>query len=260
MRPQLAICRHAAPDDALALALALETPRAGMEATLDPTRIEESVISAALLARRVEGQMALRYHFPLGPLDISGPAEEVAAEASDAIKRAIRAIAAAGADYLTVHAALPADSHGTARFTQTAERLAALVTEGRAHGVTVALENLRWGATAEPDAFLELIEASGAAITFDVGHAVSSEPAARGFSAERFIAECGTRIQHAHVYDRESDRHHAPANLDLIGGSLDALCEVGCPWWTIELFDSAEVRATRELLAAYLDERFTRAA
>jgi sugar phosphate isomerase/epimerase len=260
MRPHLAICRHAAPDDTHALALALEAPCTGIEATLDPSRIGDSVMAAALLKSRAEGQLALRYHFPLGPLDISGPSEEVARDATTAIKRSIRSIALTGADYLTVHAALPEDAHGTARFAATASRLTDVVTEGRKHGVTVALENLRWGATAQPGAFLDLIEASGAAITFDVGHAVSSEPAARGFSAERFIAECGTRIQHAHVYDRESDRHHAPTNLDLIGGSLDALCEVGCPWWTIELFDSAEVRATRELLAAYLDERFTQAA
>lgn len=217
-------------------------------------------MTAALLRSRAPEQIALRYHFPLGPLDISGPSDEVADDASNAIKRAIRSIALTGSDYLTVHAALPDDALGTTRFAATAFRLGGLVAEGRSHGVTVGLENLRWGATAKPDAFLELIEASGAAVTFDVGHAVSSEPCSRGVSAEKFIAECGDRIRHAHVYDRESDRHHPLTGLDRIGGALDALCEVGCPWWTIELFDGAEVRASRDILAAYLDERFTRAA
>lgn len=256
MRPRLAICGHAAGDHDVAASLAAEGPCTALEMTVDPEAIEASVLLASRLALRSTVPLQVRYHFPLCRLELSGPSREVADEALAAMKATVSAVAGVGGAYLTVHAALPSDSISNARFSDTAHRLTALVDAGRACEVTVALENLRWGATAKPDAFLELASSSGAAVTIDVGHAVSSEPAAQGYSAERFIADCGELVQSAHVYDRETDRHHPPSDLERIGNALDALCDLACPWWTIELIDPAEIRMTRDLLDAYLGRRF----
>jgi len=260
MNPVLAMCLRTASYDADGSSLIHAHPFQGIEATFDPYDVASSVSAAAALVARSPLNPALRYHFPLGPIELSGPSPEVADAALAAMMDAVDAIACAGGDHLTVHAALPSDAYGTPRFAATGDRLRTLVKEGRQRGVTVALENLRWGATAEPDVFLELVRMSGSTVTLDVGHAVSSESSAHGYSAERFVADCGPLITGAHVYDRETDRHHPPTDLDGIGGALDALCDVGCPWWTIELHDSAEALATHALLAAYLDERSTSAA
>jgi sugar phosphate isomerase/epimerase len=235
--------------------LAHAHPFEGIEVTLDPYDVAPSVSAAAALIARSPLNLALRYHFPLGPLELSGPSPGVADTALAAMMDAVNAISLAGGDCLTVHAALPSDAYGTPRFAATGDRLGTLVEEGRKRGVAVALENLRWGATAEPHMFLELVRMSGSTVTLDVGHAVSSESSARGYSAERFVADCGPHITGAHVYDRETDHHHPPTDLDRIGGALDALCDAGCPWWTIELHDYAEALATHALLVAYLDER-----
>ncbi len=238
------------------MALALEAACPGIEANVDPLDIESSVASAARLGALATSHLPVRYHFPLHGLELSVPDRHVADEALVAMKQAVAAIAAAGGDYLTVHAALPSHARHTEIFAATAARLTDLVAEGRDHGVTVALENLKWGLTSEPDTFLGLVCTTGAAVTIDVGHAVSSDMCARGYSAERFIADCGPLVGSAHVYGHETDRHHPPTDLDRIGGALHALCDAGCPWWTIELTDADDVRATRRLLSAFLDSRF----
>ena len=253
MSPRIAICRHAAADDRRAVALARQDARPGIEASLFHDAPLEHAASASLLN---SPELPVRYHFPLGALELSGPCETLASQTLLTMMHAVRAIGSVGGSYLTVHAALPSDARGTFRAAQTAARLRELVQEGASCGVTVALENLRWGLTSEPDAFLSLVESSGAAVTIDVGHATSSDASATGFSAERFVRECGSRVAHAHVYDRETDRHHPPLDLERIGPALDALCDVGCPWWTIELFDEAEVRATHALLVGFLAERY----
>lgn len=255
MRPRLSICHRACSDEAITLQLTSEMRHSGIEFTLDPRDVEDGAIAASRLGLMAQPTVPVRYHFPLCELELSNASHECASRAMSAMCDAVRAVAGTGGDFMTVHAALPSDSIGSPRFSSTAERLRDLVDHGRHLGVTVSLENLRWGATAEPDAFLHLVEHSGAAITLDVGHAVSSEPSAHGYSAKRFIAECGSRIRHAHVYDRETDRHHPPADLDRIGDALDALLDTGCDWWTIELTDADEFRMTRDILTAYLDAR-----
>jgi sugar phosphate isomerase/epimerase len=99
---------------------------------------------------------------------------------------------------------------------------------GRDVGVTVAVENLRWGPTSDPEAFLDLVDGSGARVTFDVGHAASSDAAARGYTAAHFARDLGGRIVGAHVYGRENERHHPPASLEEISDVLEALLETGC--------------------------------
>ena len=103
---------------------------------------------------------------------------------------------------------------------------------------------------------MSLADATGARVTFDVGHANSSDIAAAGYSAERFATDLGERIAGAHVYERECETHHAPDDLDRIGDTLHALCDVGCDWWTVELVDPDDASRTAAMLGGFLDERF----
>lgn len=257
MRPRIAICRHAACDDTSAVALALEhTAHAGIEVSLTHRDPEGSVAAASELVALSGGDLELRYHFPLGALELSDPSPSQAQEALEAMLRAVAAIAEADGDMLTVHAALPRRDASGPRFSATQDRLRALVEAGQEAGVVVSLENLRWGATSDPDILMKLADSAGARVTFDVGHANSSKIASAGYSAERFALDLGERIAGAHVYDREVEIHHAPENLDRIGDTLHALCEVGCDWWTVELVDEGETSRTAAMLSDFLTVKF----
>lgn len=253
MNPVVAICRHAVESDLTACALAQEHTTPGIELTLNPEALELSAVRVASLRAMLGSEVALRYHFPLGGYDLAA-ASHVDADAG--LRRMTEAVDLLGeADpgaFLTVHAPLPTEARHGGRFLATRDRLAELVAHARVCAVTVSVENLRWGATSHPDTLIDLADTAGAAVTFDVGHATSSDVAADGIDAVAFVTQLGSRIQSAHVYERETDRHHAPENLDLIGPVLGALCAVGCPWWTIELTDPAEIRATRSLLQSWL--------
>ncbi len=234
----------------------------GVEVTLNPDDLRGSMaVAAAILGDESGGASApassaieVRYHFPLGRYEIADPNPAHAYRALEHIARAVSAIAEQGGQVFTVHAALPSDVRGTNHFWATCARLREAVEIGVAHGVSVCVENLKWGATSEPRTFEELVEATGAAVTFDVGHANSSATAEAGFGADRFIRLIRPRILGAHVYERETDVHVAPETLNGMTSALDALQETPCDWWTIELTRPVEVLHTAALLTAYLDE------
>lgn len=133
------------------------------------------------------------------------------------------------------------------------DHLSHLVERGHQLGITVCLENLRRGPTSDPDTVVEWAEASGAAITMDVGHAVSSRRVQEGvLSALDFVDAFSARLVEVHMYEQERDRHYPPTDLSILGPVLDRLLETACSWWTIELDDYAEALATRTLLLDYL--------
>jgi sugar phosphate isomerase/epimerase len=254
MKPVIAICRHAVESDLSACALAQEHDRPGVELTLNPEALDLSISRAGSLRSMLGSGAGMRYHFPLGSFDLAAASH---VDADSGLHRMVQAVELLGESdpgaFLTVHAPLPTEARTGGRFLATRDRLQELVSRAAACGVAVAVENLRWGATSHPETLIELADTSGAVVTFDVGHATSSDVAADGIDAGSFVTQLGTRIKSAHVYERETDRHHAPENLDLIGPVLSALCAVGCPWWTIELTDPTDVRTTRLLLETWLD-------
>ena len=92
--------------------------------------------------------------------------------------------------------------------------------------MTICLENLKQGWTSEPEILAELAEYSGAAITFDVGHARGSAPLREGrVTLEEYIRPFANRIKNMHVYELENleGRHVEPTDLDGIGPNLPFL-------------------------------------
>jgi sugar phosphate isomerase/epimerase len=90
-------------------------------------------------------------------------------------------------------------------------------------------------------------------ITYDVGHAVSCQCVQSGESTPLdFLELVADRLWHAHIYGWETDRHHPPRDMAVLGPIVDRLLATHCTWWTIELDDRAEALATRALLLDYV--------
>jgi sugar phosphate isomerase/epimerase len=216
--------------------------------TPDPQRLD--LISRQLLPY-IHSGMAVRHHGFFPGKEIG---HALAGAAEDAMRLHFNAMAAmqgVGEPVVTVHVGLdrtlPLDHH------RVVKNLARLVGYGKEIGVTVSLENLRLGPTADPQTLLQWARRSGAGITLDVGHAVSSQCVRREeIDVEKIIDLVADRLLEVHYYESETDRHWAPRNMDVLGPIVDKLLTTDCRWWTIELEDTRDVLLTRQLLADHL--------
>ncbi len=254
MEPRLAVCGHTTPSIEATLALACELDgHAAIDLSLTPTDLGAVVGHTHVLrALNMDADLEIRYHLPLGYREIGHADPAEAKRALAWMTEAVSQVALAGGTYLTIHAGLPGDAT-RGRISATSERLSELVAHGADLGVRVCLENLRWGLTSDPDEFMGLVTASGAAVTLDVGHAASSDAAARGFGAEQFARMVAPYVRNAHVYEREVENHIAPLDLVALTAPLDVLLdETECDWWVIELTDVEEARRTRAMLRDFL--------
>ncbi len=203
----------------------------------------------ALVGLREAG-LEVRFH--LSPdVDVAHGDPAVAGRALARLQHGLDIAAAFGGRYATVHLASNGHSPAELSWAHAVGHLSALVEHGRERGVTVCLENLRTGWTSDPARFVELVERSGAMVTFDVGHANSDTPA--GADAA-FLARVAGRVVNAHVYEHERDGigHTAPRDLHVINPLLERLLYTACDWWLIELEDRAAVERTRTLLQPVL--------
>jgi sugar phosphate isomerase/epimerase len=164
---------------------------------------------------------------------------------------ALEAMAGRGEQVLTVHIGLIKDDPIDAGRAE--ENLGRLAARGRELGITVCLENLRQGITSDPERVHGWAEATGAMLTLDVGHMLSCRRVQEGsIAALDFVEIFAGRLVEVHMYERETDRHYPPRNMEVLGPIVDRLLNTGCGWWTIELVDYAEVLVTRALLLEYL--------
>ena len=260
MSPRLAITAACTPQFDWALELACDQDGSG---AID-VRLEDAAVgSAPLLARELRDRagrpLEMRFHFPVGTYDFAAHDTDEGLRGFLGVVDAIDGVAACGGEFMTIHLALPFEDMSR-RLPLARRRLRDLVAHASGRGVNLCLENLRWGVTSDPDIFLDLVEASGCGVTFDVGHANSSDTAQRGFGSEEFARLVSRHVRNAHVYDREDPHHIAPEDLSRIEPTLHALLESACDWWVIELFDRAEVAHTRSLLRAFLGEHATTSA
>lgn len=198
--------------------------------------------------------MAVRHHgyFPGKEIGHANPGV-----AEDAVKlhfEAMKAIRGIGEQLMTVHVGLdrtlPLDRH------RVVKNLTRLVRYGKKIGVAISLENLRLGPTSNPQTLLEWARCSGAGITLDVGHALSSSCVRRKeISVEKIIDLVADQLLEVHLYESETDRHWAPQTMKILGPIVEKLTTVDCRWWTIELEDFRDVARTRQLLVDYFEKR-----
>ena len=200
--------------------------------------------------------ISVRYHgfFPrheIGHADVT-----IADRAMHVHLSALEAMRGRGEQVITVHTGLdrkaPLDSG------RVVANLSRLVQYAQNLGITVCLENLRRGPTSNPETVVEWARESGAMITLDIGHAVSCRRVQSGeLTPLDFVEMFADRLFEVHMYERETDRHHPPQDLTVIGPIVERLLTTPCPctWWTIELDDYDEALATRTLLLDYLQAR-----
>lgn len=196
----------------------------------------------------------IRYHgfFPRYEFGHQNP--ERAKQALQVHHAALDAMHRLGEQVSTFHVGL--NRNAPLDHSRVVDNLAHLVEHGNRLGITVCLENLRMGPTSHPATLLEWANRSGAMITLDVGHATSNQYVQRGeFSAVDFVLLVADRLVEVHMYERETDQHHAPEDMTLLGPIVDALLETQCTWWTIELNAYDDALKTRSLLKDYLQAR-----
>jgi sugar phosphate isomerase/epimerase len=218
----------------------------GLACAFTPSPDRLDLLSKQLLPYLRHG-MAVRHHGYFPGKEI-GHAHAAAAE--DAMQlhfKAMETLQGLGEPLMTVHVGLdrtlPLDHH------RVVKNLSRLVDHGKRIGFTVSLENLRRGPTANPQTLLDWARRSGAGITLDVGHAVSSRCVGnKTITVEKIIDLVAERLMEVHFYESETDHHWAPQNMDLLGPIVDKLITTDCRWWTIELEDTDDVLFTQRLL------------
>lgn len=136
------------------------------------------------------------------------------------------------------------------------KNLSRLVEYSKKQGVTICLENLRFGATSNPEMVLKWSKESGSSITLDVGHAVSCDRVRKKeLTVEQIIESFSHNLEEVHFYEYETDTHYAPKNMSILGPIVDALLKTQCKWWTIELNSYEDILNTRNLINGYLIEK-----
>jgi hypothetical protein len=121
--------------------------------------------------------------------------------------------------------------------------------------VKVCLENLALGWTSRPDLFEKLVRRSGAAATFDIGHAYASESvASHHYDIEDFVTPHTDLVCNAHVYHTEVPGlgHIPPKRIEEIENRLELLLSIGCEWWVLEVKEPASLLSMKKMVDAYL--------
>ena len=218
--------------------------------TPNPDRLD--LISQQLISY-IHSGMAVRHHGYFPGKEIGHAHAGTAEDAMQLHFKAMENVQDVGEPLMTVHVGLdrtlPLDHH------RVIKNLTRLVEYGKRIGVTVSLENLRRGPTANPRTLLEWARLSGAGITLDIGHAVSSQCVVnKEICVENIIDLAAERLMEVHFYESETDRHWAPRNMDILGPIVDKLITTDCRWWTIELEDTRDVLHTGQLLVDHFEK------
>lgn len=224
----------------------------GLACAFTPNPDQLDLISQQLISY-IDSGMAVRHHGYFPGEEIGHAHATTAEDAMQVHFKAIEALQGVGEPLMTVHVGLdrtlPLDHH------RVVKNLTRLVEYGKKIGVAISLENLRRGPTANPETLLEWVRRSGAGVTLDIGHAVSSQCVCnKEISVEKIIHLVAERLMEVHFYESETDRHWAPRNMDILGPIVDKLIATDCRWWTIELENTQDVLLTRKLLIDHFDK------
>ncbi|WP_163338160.1 sugar phosphate isomerase/epimerase [Desulfopila sp. IMCC35008] len=196
---------------------------------------------------------SVRHHGYFPGFEIGNKDHLLAEKALALHQQSIDALLGLGDQVMTVHVGLIPDI--ALDHNRVIRNLGRLVEYGNERGVTICLENLRFGPTSNPETMLKWSEESGTSITLDVGHAVSCERVLQGeLTVTQIIELFGRMIEEVHFYEYETDTHYAPQDMSVLGPIVDSLLETQCTWWTIELSSYEDILNTRNLIHNHLIE------
>ena len=224
----------------------------GIEFTPDP---DDFSTMPALLAPFIDRGVPVRFHAFFPEYEIGDQDGDAAKRAMNHQRRFLEVVASiASAPVVTCHIGLAPEQ--PVDMNRAGDNLGLLVRRAEELGVTLALENLRRGPAADPRQVCRWAEAAGSALTLDVGHALSSQMVHdKTMSMDEIVELFAPRIVEAHYYEKETDRHHPPEDMHILGPVVDRLLQTPCNWWTIELEDLRDIDRTVELTRHYLATR-----
>ena len=225
----------------------------GVEYTIQAEKSENLQGEYANMQVLAASDLEIRYHLQFKEIELSHYDLTYAEKSASHIKECIDLINNLGGRYAIVHLCL-GYRHALHKlsYDHALKYLEQVVAYGNKKNVTVCLENLTFGFTCTPSAFLDLLKATGAGATVDIGHVAASPVVKDGtVSAEEFITTVRQYIQSAHVYDREVTEHEtnhtyhaAPGDKSVMTSRLSALLQSNCRWWLIELGNPEEILHT----------------
>lgn len=262
MEPQLLFCHVPFGKDAAAVRDYRVAQRYdGVEWGLDTFRltVARERRQRLLDALRSVGPLC-SVHAPYTDLEIGHRDTEYAAAAVHILKGYVEAAADLGAHHVNLHVGSYALEAEECSRDTLVRNVAALMDHAAKRGTVVTLENLRVGLTSDPEAFASLLRATGAPVTFDLGHAHGSAWVGNGRgSVVDFLRSIPTRVLAAHLYFTEAnDSHFAPTDVGDIAPTLDGLDEAGCDFWVLELHTRETLEQTRRVVDQYLTDKATR--
>jgi sugar phosphate isomerase/epimerase len=198
----------------------------------------------------IQNGLPVRHHGFFPGYEFGSQDEKTAEEAMTLHFKMLDAIKGVGEPFVTFHVGL--DEQTEIDPNQVKGNLKRLVQYAGNLGITICLENLKEGPTSDPYTLLEWVEYADAMITLDVGHAVSSGPVAkREITVLQIIGLFEDRLKEVHLYEKETDRHHAPENMLILGPIVDRLLTTECSWWTIELDKYDDILQTKQMVVDY---------
>ncbi len=208
---------------------------------------------AALFDRMAASGMAALYHAPYTDLEVAHKNAALARQSLGMLRTCLEALPAEGTPVFTVHVGSKGIPVEELSWDHAVGNVRSLVQAGSARGITVAIENLATGWTADPWAMGELCARSGARMTFDLGHCLASEPVRTGGKrVTEILDDLAKFIVQVHVYGAETDggRHVVWKDLAPVKPALRHLAQLPSFWWILDVDDAGEAAQIKQQIAS----------
>jgi sugar phosphate isomerase/epimerase len=231
----------------------------GVDYNLDYARLPVAPDAMRKLRAVVEAAgLPLKFHAPCSDVELGHKDRWVRDYSLSYLKRYADAVAELGGSEMTVHIGSRSIPDRELSFSGAVSALGELVAFAAERHVTVCLENLKGGWASDLKTYNAILEQTGAASTFDVGHAMGSWAVRSGeLSAAEFVKGISANILTVHVYEIENSEgiHVPPEDLEGIGEALEAAVERGCRWLMVELPESSRMPHALSLLRRFRAQR-----
>ena len=259
MTPTLTFCHSPFRKELLEVEAYRRTHRFdGVEWSLDGWRLMVARTRRRELLDRLRTASPLcSLHAPYTDLELGHRDPDHAAAALRILQDYVDAASDLAAHHVNVHVGTFAPDPTELSHETIVRNLSALLEYGARRRVPVTVENLRGGPTSDPDAFAAILRATGAPVTFDLGHAAGCPWVQDGRgSVVDFLRSLPTTVLASHVYLVEKDdAHFAPQTVEEIAPVLAALEASGCSYWVLELHALDRLEQTRRIVDRYLGAR-----
>ena len=204
---------------------------------------------AAFFGRLLAPGMAVRYHAPYTDLEVAHGNASLARHSLAVLRSYLEVLPADGNPVFTVHVGSKGIPLTDLSWDYAVGNLRSLVQAGSARGITVAVENLATGWTADSWAMGELCSRSGARITFDLGHCLASDAVRKeGKRLTEIVDSMAKFIVQGHIYGVEhpDGRHTAWRDLEVVKPVLRHLAQFPDFWWILDVDEMRDATLLKE--------------